>query len=240
MQLYQTEFFRAEICQVLLPPLTPSSTPCLSCSSLLKKETSSFKRKADNLLVPAKPNAPIKFTAPDKVKLTLQNYRTENKLLKSDLERMKELIVENNIKITDDLNNDLKSIISNADIDKMPPFMKFFWEEQQKYLQASETGIRYHPALIRFCLSLASKSASAYDELRYDKKTNTGFLILPSQRRLRDYKLNINTNVNHFLHPTPQLTMNVSLGYLTNVFFTFLNGKNQLKTTLASLLQQTN
>ena len=193
LQLHQTEFFRAESCQFLLPPLTPSSTPCLSCSSLLKKETSSFKRKADNLLVPAKPNAPIKFTAPDKVKLTLQNYRIENKLLKSDLERMKELIVENNIKITDDLNNDLKSIISNADIDKMPPFMKFFWEEQQKYLQASETGIRYHPALIRFCLSLASKSASAYDELRYDKKTNTGFLILPSRRRLRDYK--------NYIHP---------------------------------------
>ena len=153
LQLHQTDFFRAESCQYLLPPLTPSSTPCLSCSSLLKKETSSFKCKADNLLVPAKPNASIKFTAPDKVKLTLQNYRIENK----DLERMKELIVENNIKITYDLNNDLKSIISNADIDKMPPFMKFFWEEQQKYLQASETGIRYHPALIRFCLSLASK-----------------------------------------------------------------------------------
>ena len=170
-RLHQTEYFRAESCQFLLLPLSLSPSPCLSCSSLLKKETTSLKRKADNLLVPAKPNAPIKFTAPDKVKLTLQNYRIENKLLKSDLERMKELIVENNVKVNDDLNNDLK-------------FMKFFWEEQQKYLQSSKTGIRYHPALIRFCLSLASKSASAYDKLRYDDKTNTGFLILPSRCRL--------------------------------------------------------
>ena len=35
---------------------------------------------------------------------------------------------------------------------------------------------------------MASKSPSAYDDLRYDDKTDTGFLILPSRRRLRDYK----------------------------------------------------
>ena len=37
--------------------------------------------------------------------------------------------------------------------------------------------------IIRFCLSLASKSASAYDELR-----NSNVLTLPSRRTLRDYK----------------------------------------------------
>ena len=42
--------------------------------------------------------------------------------------------------------------------------------------------------IIRFCLSLASKSTSAYDDIRYDEKSGTGILILPSRRRLRDYK----------------------------------------------------
>ena len=37
--------------------------------------------------------------------------------------------------------------------------------------------------IIRFCLSLASKSASAYDELR-----SCNVLTLPSCRTLRDYK----------------------------------------------------
>ena len=37
--------------------------------------------------------------------------------------------------------------------------------------------------IIRFCLSLASKSASAYDELR-----SSNVLTLPSCRTLRDYK----------------------------------------------------
>ena len=42
--------------------------------------------------------------------------------------------------------------------------------------------------IIQFCLSLAAKSASAYDDIRYDEKSATGILILPSRRRLRDYK----------------------------------------------------
>ena len=66
--------------------------------------------------------------------------------------------------------------------------MKFFWEEQQKYLKSSSTGISYHPMVMRYCLSLAAKSSSAYDEIRYDEKTWTGFFMLPSRRRLRDYK----------------------------------------------------
>ena len=70
----------------------------------------------------------------------------------------------------------------------MPPFMKFFWEDQQKYLSSSKTGVRYHPQIIRYCLSLAAKSPAFYDDIRLDEKNETGFLILQSRRRLRDYK----------------------------------------------------
>ena len=43
-------------------------------------------------------------------------------------------------------------------------FRKLFWE-QQRALISKGTGVRYHLVIIRFCLSLAAKSASAYDEL---------------------------------------------------------------------------
>ena len=42
--------------------------------------------------------------------------------------------------------------------------------------------------IINFCLSLAAKSPSTYSDLRFDGKNNSGFLILPSLRTLRDYK----------------------------------------------------
>ena len=37
--------------------------------------------------------------------------------------------------------------------------------------------------IIRFCLSITAKSPACYEELR-----NSGILILPSQRRLKDYR----------------------------------------------------
>ena len=41
--------------------------------------------------------------------------------------------------------------------------------------------MRWHPTMIRFCLSIALKSPSAYEELGK-------VLKLPSRRQLRDYK----------------------------------------------------
>jgi len=61
--------------------------------------------------------------------------------------------------------------------------MSLFWQQQKKLLKSSTTGVRYHPMIIRFCLSLAAKSPSCYEELR-----NSNVLVLPSQRRLRDYR----------------------------------------------------
>ena len=48
--------------------------------------------------------------------------------------------------------------------------------------------------IIKFYLNLAAKSSSASTDLRYDKKTGDGILVLPSLRTLRDYK--------HYIHPT--------------------------------------
>ena len=45
--------------------------------------------------------------------------------------------------------------------------------------------------IIRYSLSLASKSAAAYEEIQYDANKFTGFVIFPSRRRLRDNKNHI-------------------------------------------------
>ena len=66
--------------------------------------------------------------------------------------------------------------------DTVSPFMKLFWEQQREVI-GKGTGLRYHPMIIRFCLSLAAKSASAYDELHLSNVST-----LPTRRTLRDYK----------------------------------------------------
>ena len=62
-------------------------------------------------------------------------------------------------------------------------FRWLFWDEQMKALGKSDARqIRWHPALIRWCLHLKFISSGAYHAIR-----NSGLLTLPSERTLRDY-----------------------------------------------------
>ena len=84
--------------------------------------------------------------------------------------------------ISDSLENDILKIMGGQNLEATP-HMKFFWEQQMKLLQTKKFGRHYHPQIIRFALSLHGKSPAAYRELR-----DSGALILPSERVLRDYK----------------------------------------------------
>ena len=64
-------------------------------------------------------------------------------------------------------------------------FKQLLWQEQKKLSSKSICGARFHPMIIRFCLSLSQKSASSYDEFG---DTFDGVIKLPSSRTLRDYK----------------------------------------------------
>ena len=97
-------------------------------------------------------------------------------------------ISKSSVPIDQELHNDFVKVFSDSDTKKLPPFIKLFWEEQQKYLNSSKQPIRYHSMIIRFCLNLTAKSTAGYEEIRYNKATGSGFVILPSRRRLRDYK----------------------------------------------------
>ena len=70
------------------------------------------------------------------------------------------------MKVSAESGDDMVTVMSGADQSKVSSFMKFFWEEQQKYLKSSSTGIRYPPMIIRYCLPLEAKSSAAYDDIR--------------------------------------------------------------------------
>ena len=63
-------------------------------------------------------------------------------------------------------------------------FSSIFWEQQLKAASVKGAkGMRWHPAVIRWCLYLHHKSSGCYSTLR-----NSGVLKLPSDRTLRDYR----------------------------------------------------
>ena len=103
-----------------------------ACIALESKETSSLKRKRINLNLPSKPKALISFTSPERVKLTLQNYRLETKQLKEEINNLCQKIHSKSLAVDRNLGDDLVKIMSGADQKSVPPFTKLFWEEQQK------------------------------------------------------------------------------------------------------------
>nr|XP_047133158.1 uncharacterized protein LOC124811499 [Hydra vulgaris] len=145
-------------------------------SYLFKKE----KKKRHN--EPAKLNAPISLTSPSRLKLTIQQHRLKCAQLQARIKTMQEELISSSVMMDSELHNDFLSIISDAKHD-ISDFMNLFWQEQKKLFRVSSSGVRYHPMIIRYCLSIASKSPSAYQEIR-----NSKILVLPSLRTLRDYK----------------------------------------------------
>ena len=87
-----------------------------------------------------------------------------------------------------DIHNDIEGIMEEktAEIRENYPedsFRRLFWEQQLNALKTKEKRqLRWHPAIIKWCLHLKFKSSGAYNALR-----STGVLTLPSERTLRDY-----------------------------------------------------
>jgi len=169
---------RSSLCSLLL--LGDSDSQCLACISLQKTLRTEKKNLSKKIEQPASKFAPLSVTHPERIKKALIKEREMCKKLTFDVERLKKEVNKKGIKLDSDLADDFETILT-ANTDQITPFMKLFWDEQKKLAQQNQ--FQYHPMLIRFCLSLASKSAKAYDELRDSK-----VLVLPSRRTLRDYK----------------------------------------------------
>ena len=165
------------------------NSTCRSCVEFPAKAKKEADLKQKNLSTPALLNAPLRYTNPEKVTLAVQRERAErkkleceNKLLQAEIDRMRNEIKTSGIKVDAEFESDIQYIMKN-NIDNASPSMKMFWKEQKKAFEDNKNVSKYHPMIIRFCLLLAAKSPSAYEEVR-DLK----ILQLPSKRTLRDYR----------------------------------------------------
>ena len=185
----------------------PSDNPCKSCHEQNIKFNKQINYKKSVLTTPAKLNASIKFTSPDRVKLTLQHKRLECKQLEEQISNMKKALDNDSHIVSPELSTDFQKLFSQSNEKDVPPFMNLFWQKQQKYITLSSPScVRHHPMIIQFFLNLAAESSSAYKDLRYDNKTGTGVLVLLNLSTLGEYKnyissllMNLLKKLHHFL-----------------------------------------
>ena len=172
------EYWRVKDCEILCSGLDQ----CARCSKFVQTEGKSKMVKQRKLTEPAHINSPVSQTPPERLKLTLQMQRMRCSQLENQLRLMEEELNKSSVHIDHELSKDFISIMGKTK-HEITPFMNLFWQQQQKLFASNSTGVRYHPMIIRYCLSLVAKSPSLYEELR-----NSGILVLPSQRTLRDYR----------------------------------------------------
>ena len=148
LPLYESIFYWSNECSILT-----KTSVCIGCSKkqkkLLQRSNKSIKRKANSLTITLKRKAPISLTSPERIKVTIQSYRIENKMLKSEIQNLQHEISKSSRKIDNGLSADLIKIMSNADKSEVSPFMKFFWEEQQKYINQNMFLAKHQPVTIQ-------------------------------------------------------------------------------------------
>ena len=173
-----TQYYRAPTCYVLLEPGTSES--CNDCKKFEGRAIQAYKVKTSLQETAVKSRAPLTATSHSRLKATVFSERMKCGLLEEKLREMDKEIQSSSVQLDDELTTDINKIMSE-NLESASPFMTLFWQEQVKYFKQGSR--RFHPMIIRFCLSVAAKSGSAYDELR-----NSGILCLPSRRTLRDYR----------------------------------------------------
>ena len=70
--------------------------------------------------------------------------------------------------------------------------MKLLKQQEQELMKTGGTNVRYHPMIIRYCLSLPAKSNSAYEELQNSCKVH---ITVFSQQMIEEL---INTASSYF------------------------------------------
>ena len=138
-------------------------------------------RKKHSTSAPAKDKAPLAACSAEKLRATVVEKRLECKQLKNKVKYLQGKIEKSGVSVSEPLEKGLLTIMSGQNLDSTP-HLKFFWEQQIHLVKTKKMGHRYHPQMIRFALSIHCK-CPAYRELR-----DSGALILPSERVLRDYK----------------------------------------------------
>ena len=89
------------------------------------------------------PNFTNFFRMPKINNSNLSNEKQEE--LKMKLGQPQEKISKASLAVSADLRNNFKPIILETDQGGISPFMRLFWEEQQKYLNLPKNNATYHP-----------------------------------------------------------------------------------------------
>ena len=116
-----------------------------------------YGQKQKKLITPATLKAPLAATDKSRIGAALKASRIKCHQTTAELNKMKLELHRNSVQIDEELSNDFTKILSDAK--EVTPFISLFWQQQKEMFKVgNKKNVRYHPMIIRYCLSLYSKS----------------------------------------------------------------------------------
>ena len=186
-----TPTVRHKNCQFLLQLQHHStSVRCPNCVTCRKTLAIQIKRHQSQSSVSPSSHVNYRYLSATELAVRLKHSQRQCRIASKHISRLQEKIskatVENGIVVDNQMHNGLLDIMCAETSEvykkyKPDSFHHLFWKQQMEAATHQDArGMRWHPAMIRWCLHLRHRSSGAYEELR-------GVLKLPSQRTLRDY-----------------------------------------------------
>ena len=129
-----------------------------------------------------------------KIKLMKAENKTLKRRSRAIQEKMRVMVAQDSVPVSDQKNQYLHQAMEECEsafhssVPEGSP-AALLWEQQKKSFEKGK-GMRWHPAIIRFCIALHSKSSASYNLLR-----ESGFLKLPHPNTVHLYS--------HFGNPSP-------------------------------------
>ena len=126
-------------------------------------------------------------------------HRNTSKQMQRVQHRLAVAIKEEGISVDESMHGDLRQIMekcANKVTSEHPvgSLARVFWEQLLKAASCSnQRQMRWHPLIVKWCLYLRHQSSSAYETMR-----QSGLILLPSQRTLRDYTHYTSTAIGFF------------------------------------------
>lgn len=187
---------RSHSCNVILPPVQKSDR-CSECAKLRKTLARKEKRTETGYSsTNPESHANYRYLTTAQLVNRMQELHHNHTLLMKYIQRLKDIInssVETvGVSVDDELHEHLCSTMMNFNDEVTKAhapnsFKHLFWQQQLKATTVkSSKGMRWHPSMIKWCLYLRHHSSGAYELLR-----DSGCVMLPSQRTLRDYTYHV-------------------------------------------------
>ena len=191
-----TETVRTPSCEMLVSKEGVRCSACRKYRGTLRSLRSRLeKRLATTPTKRTDPSSHVNFrylNTPEK-STRIVNRSAQVRSAKSQVKRLQEklqaitakdgIVLENH-----DLHDDFTALFeeqTSSVLSKHQPgsFQRLFWEQQVEALKTPDKRqIRWHPMIIKWCLSIKLLSSASYSSIR-----SSGVVTLPSERTLRDY-----------------------------------------------------